>query len=454
MFKEEMKMQEDYSKILAEKEAQEDALLQLEGVHAVGIGYKVKDGKTTDELSIVIFTSLKKQEGLLAQDQLIPSTYNGVATDVIEQPAFEPIPVVPSNDGVLNSLTNDGKKYRPIPGGAMMVIRAGESAFNIGTVGMIARSVKPGDAIEDVYLLSNAHCFPVPDGELYQNSTQKGDLVAKATRNVSSEAVDGGIAKLINPLNADLAQIIDIGRPRGTYAVTANDLGKKVVKRGCTTETTRGKIIAIEVSANARKHQITIESATRMAGPGDSGSVVLLEEDPHKNHVIGLLWGGNDTGAIMSPITAVEKELQIKVCARPFGVEYSAHVDSGGWLPYVQEGQVAGTTGQGRRLEAVKINLANCDVAGAKIKYRMHVKDKGWLPYVYNNQAAGTTGEKRRAEAIEIELEGLPGYSVFYRAHMRDKGWSAWVRDGAVAGTTGEKRRIEAVQVFITEKQN
>ena len=82
----------------------------------------------------------------------------------------------------------------------------------------------------------------------------------------------------------------------------------------------------------------------------------------------------------------------------------------------------------------------------------MHVQAKGWLPYVQDDQIAGTTGESRRAEAIQIELVNLPDYTVEYRVHMKDKGWSAWVRDGAVAGTTGESRRIEAVQVQISKK--
>ena len=141
-----------------------------------------------------------------------------------------------------------------------------------------------------------------------------------------------------------------------------------------------------------------------------------------------------------------------KISLTPFHIAYSAHVKSYGWLNYVSDGQTAGTTGESRRLEAVKIRLEDCSISEAGVRYRVHVQAKGWLPYVQDDQIAGTTGESRRAEAIQIELVNLPDYTVEYRVHMKDKGWSAWVRDGAIAGTTGESRRIEAVQVQISKK--
>ncbi len=136
----------------------------------------------------------------------------------------------------------------------------------------------------------------------------------------------------------------------------------------------------------------------------------------------------------------------------PFNVAYSAHVKLKGWLSYVKDGEMAGTTGESRRLEAVKIRLENCTISGAGIQYRVHVKEKGWMPYVHDDQVAGTTGESRRAEAIQIKLVGLDKYSVEYRVHMKNNGWSDWVRDGAIAGTTGESRRIEAVEIRIMNK--
>ena len=57
-----------------------------------------------------------------------------------------------------------------------------------------------------------------------------------------------------------------------------------------------------------------------------------------------------------------------------------------------------------------------------------------------DDQIAGTTGQSRRAEAIQVYLENMPGYQVKYRAHVSGIGWMPWVLDGAVAGTTGQSR--------------
>ena len=40
-------------------------------------------------------------------------------------------------------------------------------------------------------------------------------------------------------------------------------------------------------------------------------------------------------------------------------IKYQAHVSGIGWQNYVDTGEVAGTTGQGRALEALKINVEN-----------------------------------------------------------------------------------------------
>lgn len=136
----------------------------------------------------------------------------------------------------------------------------------------------------------------------------------------------------------------------------------------------------------------------------------------------------------------------------PFSVAYSAHVKAEGWLDYVRDGQTAGTTGESRRMEAVKIRLENCTIPGARITYRVHAAYIGWMPYVYDDQIAGTTGEARRIEAVQINLVGMSQYSVEYCVHMQGTGWSPWVKDGAVAGTTGESRRIEAIQIRIRKK--
>lgn len=79
------------------------------------------------------------------------------------------------------------------------------------------------------------------------------------------------------------------------------------------------------------------------------------------------------------------------------------------------------------------------------LTYKAHIQDKGWTDWENAGEIAGTEGEGLRVEAII--LQGNNGLDLSYRVHMQDKGWSAWVNNGEVAGTTGESRRIEAIEI-------
>jgi hypothetical protein len=68
---------------------------------------------------------------------------------------------------------------------------------------------------------------------------------------------------------------------------------------------------------------------------------------------------------------------------------------------------------------------------------------------------AGTTGESRRVEAVRIRLTGEASehLSVWYRVHSRTFGWLDWTRDGtSAAGTEGLAKRAEAVEVVLLPK--
>lgn len=136
--------------------------------------------------------------------------------------------------------------------------------------------------------------------------------------------------------------------------------------------------------------------------------------------------------------------------AQTVGVTYQAHVQNVGWQNFLAvDGQESGTTGQGLRLEALKINLTNAP-ANATIKYQAHIQNIGWQNnWIANGETAGTVGQGLRMEAIKILLDGVPGYSVQYRTHVENIGWQPWVCDGQVAGTVGQALRIEAIQIRI-----
>ena len=136
-------------------------------------------------------------------------------------------------------------------------------------------------------------------------------------------------------------------------------------------------------------------------------------------------------------------------------VSVSAHVQNIGWMDPVSSGKVAGTTGRGLNLEALKISL---EVDGATsqeqianaISVEAHVSNVGWQAAVGNGGTAGTTGQSRAVEAIAAEVSSPVSGGLSYSAHVSGVGWQDEVSGGAVAGTTGQGRAVECVKMRLT----
>ena len=121
-----------------------------------------------------------------------------------------------------------------------------------------------------------------------------------------------------------------------------------------------------------------------------------------------------------------------------------------GWQNWKAEEKIAGTEGQSKRLEAIKIELKNLE--NIKIKYQTHIEDIGWQNWKYNGELTGTESQSKRLEAIKIELEYSEEYSIMYRVHIQDIGWQEWKYDGEVAGTEGQSKRVEAIEIKLVDK--
>ena len=126
------------------------------------------------------------------------------------------------------------------------------------------------------------------------------------------------------------------------------------------------------------------------------------------------------------------------------------HIQKAGWTGAASALEF-GTTGQARRLEAMKLTVPGLPVA-AGVTYEVHAQKNGWMPAADGAQA-GTTGEAKRLEAVKISLTGEAakegGYSVWYRVHSQSYGWLGWAHDGKEAGTTGLAKRAEAIDVQV-----
>ncbi|MBQ9043556.1 MAG: RICIN domain-containing protein [Eggerthellaceae bacterium] len=157
-------------------------------------------------------------------------------------------------------------------------------------------------------------------------------------------------------------------------------------------------------------------------------------------------------------IEAIEVVLEAKAAQTSasegiIGVRTAAHVQSIGWQAPALAGETSGTTGQSKRVEALKISL-DAGTVGGGITYNVHVQRKGWINGVSNGAVAGTTGQSLRMEAVQISLTGAiaQAYDVVYRAHVQSLGWQPWTLNGGTAGTTGQSKRVEALQVKLVKK--
>lgn len=315
------------NEIITQKEAAVEALMKMDGVNGVDVGYKYKDGKRTDEVTIRVHVT-KKKKGLSAKE-MIPTEINGIKTDVIEMTAE----LFTVSKQVVNDadLQVDTTKYATIKGGiGIGPERVINGSVFVGTLGAIVKD----NVTNNPMLLSNFHVMCVDSGwhvgdQMDQPSRVDGgvavtDRVGVLHRAVLSSKVDGAISTLSG--RPHVCEIQGIGKVKGTASAVLN---APVRKRGRTTEFTEGFVDAISVTVNINygptigiktlTNQIGIRPNTainpKFSAGGDSGSVVV----DANNKVIGLLFAGNSgTGyTFINPIADVLSELNVSMCVAP-----------------------------------------------------------------------------------------------------------------------------------------
>ena len=183
-----------------------------------------------------------------------------------------------------------------------------------------------------------------------------------------------------------------------------------------------------------------------------------LQDIDYQSHVQGIGWETEEhaNGEVSGTQGEGRRLEAIKIILPDHNdsLQYQVHVQNIGWMDYVSGGEIAGTTGQAKRIEALRIRLLG-DLANTyNVIYRTHVQNYGWLKWVMNDTISGTTGQSLRIEAIEILLakkdaEVATGNDVVYDAHVQNIGWQEPVTNGEIAGTTGQAKRVEALHVYL-----
>lgn len=117
-------------------------------------------------------------------------------------------------------------------------------------------------------------------------------------------------------------------------------------------------------------------------------------------------------------------------------IKYEVHIQDIGWQEQKENGEIAGTEGQAKRIEAVKI------FADIPIQYRVHIEGTGDTEWYKNGEVAGTTGKSLRIECIEIKADR----EIKATAHIEGIGWLTSIAGKEIIiGTKGRALRLEAL---------
>jgi len=333
-----------------------EAFMNIPNVIGVGFGYKEKDNKRTDELSIIVYVSEKKPLAELNPDERIPSEFRSVKTDVVVTFIDTPLEC------------EDKNYYDPLVCG----ITISQELTNTGTLGCFA-TINGDTSRDNFVMLSNQHVLDgLKNDKIYQPLYTAGSFDETKTR------TDGEIGKINNigirtnfafryPEDAsDVAEgyYIDCATARVNTSISSccgTNCGVKfkveikgaipiagvkrlipsdidgpnpyiVRKIGRRTGLTRGKVIVVNAAhgpQNDRKYNTILiepldnncEGLRKFADHGDSGSVIINEQ----NEIIGLLYATPNVPAesqffglgLASHIHPVIKYLNITILQTP-----------------------------------------------------------------------------------------------------------------------------------------
>ena len=328
----------------AAKQQYQQELMAKPNVVAVGVGYKIVGGETTDIPCVMVFVRRKVAAESLSAEQMVPAQVEGVVTDVVES-------------GTIYAQQSNTDKFRPAPGG----VSIGHYQITAGTLGVVVRDKNTGERL----ILSNNHVLansndanpgdpilqpgaadggtvqddqigtlvrfqpiffqqtPEPPGcNLAITYAAFGNFIARALGSdhrvnayrpqQEGNLIDAAVARPLN--NQDiLDEILEIGAISGTVEAAP---GMPVRKSGRTTTLTTGQIMSVAttvtVGYGAGKNAIFEDQLVSgaMSQPGDSGSLVV---DAGSLRAVGLLFAGSDQTTIFSPIEYVQDLLGITV---------------------------------------------------------------------------------------------------------------------------------------------
>ncbi|MDD5547047.1 MAG: hypothetical protein PHO67_07855 [Candidatus Omnitrophica bacterium] len=350
-------------------------LLKKKNVVAVGRGTKKTDGTDTRQPAIVVSVARKVPLSALSKRDRVPVVIKGRRTDVVEvggeiklrldEPRFDKKrETMRKGHQVVETIEHRRLGYtmrditareRPAHPGCSI----GHKDITAGTFGAVVYENQSGTAmiLSNNHVLANVNKGKVGDSILqqgyYDGGREPGDVIATLDDFVEIETVNSSdcpLTKLYIKMGDRLARIFgsrerftsyrsatnkvdcalalpvdpadidpfipEIGSVTG---VAAPEVGMEVMKRGRTTEITRGKINSIDNIVNVNmgdgdyaifEDQVIISGiGGQFSAGGDSGSLILDKQ----RRAVCLLFAGNDTITIGNDIRNVLEALDVRL---------------------------------------------------------------------------------------------------------------------------------------------
>ena len=130
-------------------------------------------------------------------------------------------------------------------------------------------------------------------------------------------------------------------------------------------------------------------------------------------------------------------------------IKYKTHIQDYGWESEwkIMENNLE-QLDKIKKIEAIRIKLNTLD--DYSVMYRAYLEGQGWQEWKKDGEMAGTTGENRKLEAIQVKivpLENKSECSVRYTTHIQDIGWIDYEKDGNTSGVINKEKKIEGIKI-------
>ena len=328
-----------------------------------------------------------------------------------------------------------------------------------------------------------------------QIESNEGTYIAKSgstTANVSIQIIandDGGSG----------LEVLEYQLTNSANKPTDNDLNWKTFQNGITIEekleegiyylhvkvidSAGNKVSNIETYAYTVKYQIQYDANGGDGAPDPQikeigNSIILDTTEPTKEGYIftgwsdkkeeegEILYNSGDTYSEKKSITLFAHWLQIP------NIVYSAHVQDIGWQEEKRNGEIAGTIGQNKNIECIKVHTEYTYedwIPDLRIEYDVIASNGIFYPsggtqsgseiVAVDGEEAGTTGKNLPLREIWIAIKDVSTgedskyFDIWYKSHFSDIGWKDWVNNGNSSGSPNWTiYNIQAFQVVVTKK--